>query len=62
MRCQGCGRVRWIGPAFRPGPQSGSRGRWLLVEQISPDKDVGFRCTTAPFTVSPGPQGFVMLC
>ena len=30
------------------------------VEQVSPDKDVDFRCTTAPFTLPLGPSGFVM--
>jgi len=30
------------------------------VEQVSPDKDVDLRCTTAPFTLPLGPSGFVM--
>jgi hypothetical protein len=32
------------------------------VEQVSPDKDVDFRCATAPFTLPLGPLGFVLLC
>jgi hypothetical protein len=36
MRCQGCGRVRWMFPAFRPGPQSGSRGRCGRSSSRSP--------------------------
>jgi hypothetical protein len=32
------------------------------VAQISPDKNVNFPCTTAAFTLSPEPVGFVMLC
>jgi hypothetical protein len=31
------------------------------VEQISPDKSMNFRYTTAAFTISPEPLGFVML-
>ena len=31
-------------------------------KQISPDKDVNFPCTTAAFTLSPEPVGFVMWC
>ena len=30
--------------------------------QISPDKNVNFPCTTAAFTLSPEPMGFVVLC
>jgi hypothetical protein len=30
--------------------------------QISPDKDVNFPCTTAAFTLSHEPAGFVVLC
>ena len=30
------------------------------VEQISPDKDMNFQCTTAAFTVSHEPEGFVI--
>ena len=47
---------------------SGLTGRFLHhappghVEQISPDKDVNFRYTTAAFTLSPGTLGFVVLC
>ena len=32
------------------------------VAQISPDKNVNCPCTTAAFTLSPEPVGFVMLC
>ena len=31
-------------------------------KQISPDKDVNFPCTTAAFTLSHEPAGFVVLC
>jgi hypothetical protein len=31
-------------------------------KQISPDKDVNFPCTTAAFTLSHKPSGFVVLC
>ena len=51
-----CGRVRWRFRIFRSGPQSGSHdmaGR--KAGQISPDKDVNCRDTTAAFTVSPEP-------
>ena len=34
----------------------------LLFEQISPDKNVNCLCTTAPFTVSLEPEGFVVVC
>jgi hypothetical protein len=30
--------------------------------QISPDKNMNFPCTTAAFTLSPQPVGFVVLC
>ncbi|HUX78905.1 MAG TPA: hypothetical protein VMW10_04050, partial [Alphaproteobacteria bacterium] len=53
----GCLRVRWLIHSFRNGPQSGSRSNpRTLVEQISPDKDVDFRYTTAAFTISPEPR------
>jgi hypothetical protein len=32
------------------------------VKQISPDKNMNFRDTTAPFTVPAGSPGFVILC
>jgi hypothetical protein len=32
------------------------------VRQISPDKNVNCPCTTAVFTLSPEPEGFVMSC
>ena len=32
------------------------------ANQISPDKDVNFPCTTAAFTLLPEPAGFVVLC
>jgi hypothetical protein len=32
------------------------------ANQISPDKDVNFPCTTAAFTLPPEPAGFVVLC
>lgn len=32
------------------------------VEQISPDKNVNCRYTTAAFTISPESMDFVMLC
>jgi hypothetical protein len=35
------------------GSQTGPHER-----QVSPDKDMNFRCTTAPFTVPPEPPGF----
>ena len=54
-----CGRGRWLIQGFRPGPQSGSRGRFRPpIGQISPDKDVDCRCATAAFTLSPAPVGF----
>jgi len=34
----------------------------LHLGQISPDKNANCHCTTASFTVSPEPEGFVMLC
>jgi hypothetical protein len=53
-----CGRVRWLIQGFRPGPQSGSRGTPRPpIGQISPDKDMDCRCTTAAFTLSPVPGG-----
>ncbi len=48
--------------AFRPGPQSGSHDRRPHVEQISPDKGMCCRCTTAPLAYAPEPLGFDMLC
>jgi hypothetical protein len=33
-----------------------------LVGQVSPDKFVNCRCTTAAFTLLPKSAGFVMLC
>ena len=56
---QGC-RDLWVpvAPAgLLTGNQTGPHGR-----QVSPDKDMNFRCTIATFTVSPEPQGFVILC
>ena len=54
---QQCGRVLWRNQTFRPGPHSGSQtamaSAGMHVEQISPDKNVNFRDTTAAFTVSP---------
>jgi hypothetical protein len=50
-------RVRWVFQGFRPGPQSGSRRATPLVEQISPDKSMNCRDTTAGFTV---PREFVV--
>ena len=32
------------------------------ITQTSPDKNVNFPCTTAAFTLSPEPVGFVVLC
>jgi phosphoribosylformylglycinamidine (FGAM) synthase-like amidotransferase family enzyme len=32
------------------------------VKQISPNKSMNFRYTTAAITISPEPLGFVMLC
>jgi hypothetical protein len=52
------GRVRWLIRDFRPGPQSGSRGTLRPpIEQISPDKNMDYRCTTAAFTLSLAPGG-----
>jgi len=34
----------------------------MHVEQISPDKNVNCRYTTAAFTISPESVDFVMLC
>ena len=51
-----------------PGPCAGWPVPDLLmkllshVAQISPDKNVNCPCTTAAFTLSPEPMGFVMLC
>jgi len=52
------GRVRWRFRGFRRGPQSGSRGTPRPpAGQISPNKDMNFRRTTAAFTLSPAPGG-----
>ena len=52
------GRVRWLIQSFRPGPQSGSRGTLRPpIGQISPDKSMDCRCTTAAFTLSLAPGG-----
>ena len=61
MRCRKRdGRVRWRFRSFRSRPQSGSHGRARPHDmQISPDKDLNFRCTTAAFTLSRVPKGFV---
>jgi hypothetical protein len=56
---QQCGRVLWRIQTFRSGPQSGSQtavtAAGMHAGQISPDKNVNFRDTTAAFTVSPEP-------
>lgn len=57
-------------PAPRaPGPLSTSGPRWYLrldhhryLAQISPNKNMSFRCTTAAFTLSAVTLGFVVLC
>jgi hypothetical protein len=52
------GRVRWRFHPFPDGPQSGSLGSSRPhAGQISPDKDMNYRCTTAAFTLSPVPGG-----
>ena len=52
------GRVRWWFHAFRRGPQSGSRDRVQPhAGQISPNKNMNSRCTTAALTLSPVPGG-----
>jgi len=54
-----CLRVRWVSQSFRRGPQSGSRSALRPhVEQISPNKNMSCRCTTAAFTLSLVPGGF----
>ena len=54
---QRCGGVLWLIQAFRPGPHSGSQtamaAAGMHAEQISPDKNVNCRDTTAAFAVSP---------
>lgn len=51
-----------------PGPYTGWPVPDLLMTlllhgvQISPDKNVNCPCTTAAFTLSPEPVGFVMWC
>jgi hypothetical protein len=51
-----------------PGPYTGWPDPDLLMTvlsrgmQISPDKSVNCPCTTAAFTLSPEPAGFVMSC
>ena len=57
MRRHNRRRVRWQFHPFRDGPQSDSHSdNGRPVGQISPDKDVNFRYTTAAFTLSPEPR------
>ena len=55
-------------PCAQACSTSGLTGRLLRhaphshVGQISPDKNVNCRYTTAAFTLSPEPEGFVVLC
>ena len=57
-------------PPPAPGPCSTSRPFWFFAhhnlgahaEQISPNKNMRFRCTTAAFTLSAEPSGFVVWC
>ena len=49
-------RIRWRFHIFQNGPQSGFHSlNERYLRQISPDKDVNFRYTTAAFTLSPEP-------
>ena len=43
-------------------PEEGPSPADRRVGQVSPDKNVDLRCTTAPFTTPLEPLGFVMLC
>jgi hypothetical protein len=57
-------------PPPAPGPCSTSRPVWCFAhhrpgaraEQISPNKNMRLRCTTAAFTLSAEPSGFVVWC
>ena len=57
-------------PPPAPGPCSTSRPFWFVAhrrlgaraEQISPNKNMRFRCTTAAFTLSAELSGFVVWC
>jgi len=57
-------------PPPAPGPCSTSRPFWFFAhhnlgahaEQISPNKNMRLRCTTAAFTLSAEPSGFVVWC
>ena len=56
-------RVRWRFHPFRNGPQSGSRREHRAPSgQISPNKNMRLRCTTAAFTLPLDLSGFVILC
>lgn len=55
-------RVRWRFQPFRDRASVRLPSRHgPLVEQISPDKNVNFPCTTAAFTLSPAPGGLCHL-
>lgn len=62
VRCLKIGRVLWLPCRFQQHLIQTPMDSRLLFEQISPDKNVNCLCTTAPFTVSLEPEGFVVVC
>ena len=62
VRCLKIGRVLWLPCRFQQHLIQTPMDSRLLFEQISPDKNVNCLCTTAPFTVSIEPEGFVVVC
>lgn len=62
VRCLKIGRVLWLPCRFQQDLIQTPMDSRLLFEQISPDKNVNCLCTTAPFTVSLEPEGFVVVC
>jgi len=62
VRCLKIGRVLWLPCRFQQHLIQTPMDSRLLFEQISPDQNVNCLCTTAPFTVSLEPEGFVVVC
>ena len=61
MRFRFSFRIRWRFHPFQDGPQSGFHSlNERYFRQISPDKNVNFRYTTAAFTLSP--ESGALLC
>jgi hypothetical protein len=48
--------------AFTLSHHYGGRLARPLARQISPNKNMNYQCTTAAFTLSPVPVGFVIWC